>query len=116
MCINNIARYIQELGENSNITAFDASEILAIAFCKSIEDVLADLIAYNQNKVEISNRTCIDCAHDYVNKAGKRGCWATEHNKINLGALNSWIIKNWDHKNQRCKLNAHECPSWRLKK
>lgn len=50
MAINNTARFIQSPknrdtgSEDPTINAFDASIILAIAFCKNKEEVLADLL------------------------------------------------------------------------
>ena len=57
MCINNVAAYIRSddnrahleqhgrMVEVQALTAFEASAVLAIAFCKSKEEVIADLIA-----------------------------------------------------------------------
>lgn len=50
MAINNVANYIRSLDNRDrhgdcNIDAFQASEILAIAFCKLKEDVLADIVS-----------------------------------------------------------------------
>ena len=44
--INNVARCIrkQEPDSLDNITAFTASEVLGIAFCKSKEEVMQDIL------------------------------------------------------------------------
>lgn len=49
MCINNIALYIRHTKDGSipSINAFDCSEVIAIAFCKFKEEVLADIIRAN---------------------------------------------------------------------
>lgn len=54
MCINNIARHIvnnpaNENGDNSesHITAFEASYILSIAFCKAKEEIIMDIVKAN---------------------------------------------------------------------
>lgn len=46
MCINNVARHIADhpAETEENITAFTASTILAIAWCKSKEEVINDLL------------------------------------------------------------------------
>jgi hypothetical protein len=52
MCINNVARFIRYDRENkvrikredpNAITAFTAAEILSLAFCKSKEEIAADI-------------------------------------------------------------------------
>ena len=51
MAINNTARFIRsaknrDFGkEDPTVNAFDAARILAIAFCKIYEEVLADLVS-----------------------------------------------------------------------
>lgn len=48
MAINNTARYLRSpdnrRGDDFHLDAFKASEVLAIAFCKAKEEVIADLI------------------------------------------------------------------------
>jgi hypothetical protein len=48
MAINNVARAIRNQhligSEEPTVNAFDASEILALAFCKNKVEVLADII------------------------------------------------------------------------
>jgi hypothetical protein len=46
MCINNTARHINghALFPHDTVDAFSASTVLAVAFCKSKEDVVSDLI------------------------------------------------------------------------
>ena len=50
MCINNVARFIRSAKNMScddgvPLNAFEASETLAVAFCKSKEEVLADILS-----------------------------------------------------------------------
>ena len=47
MCIRNVANYMrtQNVESADAITAFQASEILAISFCKSKEEVMDDLVS-----------------------------------------------------------------------
>jgi hypothetical protein len=42
MCINNVARTIRRQPEEKQFDAFTCSEVLAIAFCKSKEEVCGD--------------------------------------------------------------------------
>jgi len=49
MCVNNIARELSsytgsERARRDGFNAFDASEVLAVAFCKSKEEVLSDIV------------------------------------------------------------------------
>jgi hypothetical protein len=49
MAINNVARYIRAHGADGHeptevVTAFEASTILSIAFCKSKEEVISDIL------------------------------------------------------------------------
>jgi hypothetical protein len=53
MCIKNVARTIRkqstsDIVSGNSINVFQASEILAIAFCKSKEEVIDDLIKYEE--------------------------------------------------------------------
>jgi hypothetical protein len=56
MCINNIVEYIIDnppAEEAGNVNAFTASTIIAIAFCKSKEEVISDILfAYPKIKKE----------------------------------------------------------------
>lgn len=58
MCINNVSNYIinqprKDVENNEGIDAFEASTILAIAFCKTKEEVIGDIIRNNSTSMRL---------------------------------------------------------------
>jgi len=51
MCVANTARYIREHRpevSDASLDAFAAAQVLSIAFCKLQEDVLSDIITFEE--------------------------------------------------------------------